>query len=77
MGQRPRDFHVDAPCDVELLAHRVLLSAVSDYFRGLFTGPMAEAAQRRVHIKETTADAMRAALQYMCGVFFLLIMLRN
>jgi len=52
-------------CDVELksgstslFAHRVVLSAMSDYFKAMFTGRMGECFTRTVHIKDADEKSL-------------------
>jgi len=59
-------------CDVVLVvgakrisAHRVLLSAASDYFAAMFTSDVSEAAQEEVKIHDVDPVAMEMLVQYM------------
>ena len=58
-------------CDVVLIvegeripAHRVILASLSDYFRAMFTGEMAESRLREIVINEIDARSMRALVDY-------------
>ncbi|XP_054722889.1 LOW QUALITY PROTEIN: kelch-like protein 5 [Uloborus diversus] len=48
----------------EVPAHRVVLSAASDYFLAMFAGGMAEAATERVRLEGVDPDTMRALVDF-------------
>ncbi|XP_013399675.1 kelch-like protein 5 isoform X2 [Lingula anatina] len=59
-------------CDVVLLvgertipAHRLILSAASDYFAAMFTNDVREATQEEIRMKDVDSDALAALVQYM------------
>ena len=59
-------------CDVVLVvgskriaAHRVLLSAASDYFSAMFTSDVSEAGQEEIKLYDVDPDAMEMLVQYM------------
>ena len=59
-------------CDVVLVvgnkriaAHRVLLSAASDYFAAMFTSDVTEATQEEVKIRDVDPEAMEMLVHYM------------
>lgn len=59
-------------CDVVLIAgqrkiaaHRVVLSAASDYFAAMFMSDVREATQHEIAMKEVDADALAALIDYM------------
>ena len=59
-------------CDVTLLAghrqipaHRIVLSAASDYFSAMFTNDVREATQDEIKMKDVDPDALASLVQYM------------
>ncbi|XP_054722867.1 kelch-like protein 5 [Uloborus diversus] len=48
----------------EVPAHRVVLSAASDYFLAMFAGGMAEAATERVRLEGVDPDILRALVDF-------------
>lgn len=59
-------------CDVVLLAgqkripaHRLLLSAVSDYFSAMFTSDVREASEREIRLEDVDPAALQALVQFM------------
>ena len=58
-------------CDVvlevggeEILAHRLVLAASSQYFASMFAGGMRESRQERVELKEVEASAMKLLVEF-------------
>ena len=58
-------------CDVVLVAgarkipaHRVVLSAASDYFFAMFTSNVREATQEEIFMKDVDPDALAALIKY-------------
>ena len=59
-------------CDVTLLtgtrrvaAHRVVLSAASDYFAAMFTSDVKEATMEEIRLKDVDSEALANLIQYM------------
>ena len=59
-------------CDVVLIAgqrrisaHRIVLSAASDYFAAMFTNNVREATQEEIKMKDVDADALASLIEYM------------
>ena len=59
-------------CDVILIAgqkrlpaHRLVLSAASDYFSAMFTHDLQEATQEEIRMKDVDPEALASLLQYM------------
>ena len=59
-------------CDVTLLAghrqihaHRIVLSAASDYFSAMFTSDVREATMEEIQLKEVDPDALASLVHYM------------
>ena len=59
-------------CDVTLVvgqrripAHRIVLSAASDYFAAMFTNDVKEASQEEVKMKDVDGEALLLLIQYM------------
>lgn len=59
-------------CDVVLIvghqqipAHRLVLSASSDYFAAMFTNDVREATQTEIRMKDVDPDALVALVKYM------------
>lgn len=59
-------------CDVTLLvgdkripAHRIILSAASDYFAAMFTSDVREANQNEIRLKDVDPEALVALVHYM------------
>ena len=48
-----------------IAAHRVLLSAASDYFAAMFTSDVSEAVQEEVKIHDVDPEAMEMLVKYM------------
>ena len=48
-------------------AHRAVLSAVSEYYRALFTGPFKEGTQSELHISELDSVTFELFLAYVYG----------
>lgn len=58
-------------CDVVLVAeerripaHRLVLSAISDYFAAMFTNNVREASMDEIQIKDVDAEALANLVQY-------------
>ena len=58
-------------CDVILIAgarripaHRIVLSAASDYFAAMFTNDVREATQEEIVMKDVEPDALYSLVQY-------------
>ncbi|TRY89410.1 hypothetical protein DNTS_010813 [Danionella cerebrum] len=58
-------------CDVTLLVegkkfmcHRVLLAAVSPYFRAMFTSPLVESRQTEIRLEEVTPSVMETVIHF-------------
>ncbi|KAG7277037.1 hypothetical protein CRUP_025447 [Coryphaenoides rupestris] len=58
-------------CDVTLLVegkkfmcHRVLLAAVSPYFRAMFTSPLVESRLTEIRLEEVTSSVMETVIQF-------------
>ena len=58
-------------CDVVLIAgqkripaHRLVLSAASDYFAAMFTNDVREATMEEIRMKDVDPDALSAVVQY-------------
>ena len=47
-----------------LQAHRVVLSACSDYFRAMFTDPMRERSQDEIQLSGIDAEGLELVLEY-------------
>jgi len=61
------DLYADVTLRVEglaLPAHKVILTARSDYFRALFASGMKECRSKEVEIKDASSDAFRELLRY-------------
>ena len=63
--------HEQKLCDVilvvdgeEILAHRLVLAASSQYFFSMFGGSMRESRQERVELKEAEASAMKLLVEF-------------
>lgn len=55
-------------------AHRLVLSAASDYFAAMFTSPVLEATQEEVAMRDMDADALHTLVNYCyTGVYCLLV----
>lgn len=59
-------------CDVVLIAqerriraHRLVLSAASDYFEAMFTNDVREATEEEVKMQDVDPDALEALVEYM------------
>ena len=59
-------------CDVILVvgakkipAHRIVLSAASDYFAAMFTNDVKEATQEEIKMKDVDPESLAALIQYM------------
>ena len=59
-------------CDVILIAqhrripaHRLVLSAASDYFEAMFTNDVREATEEEVKMQDVDPDALQALVEYM------------
>ncbi|GFV37747.1 kelch-like protein 4 [Trichonephila clavipes] len=50
--------------EVEITAHRLVLSSASDYFFAMFTGELMEASMNRVHLEDTDPVALRALVEF-------------
>lgn len=50
--------------DVEITAHRLVLSSASDYFRAMFTGDLLEANMARVQMEDTDPIALQALVNF-------------
>ncbi|GFY57250.1 kelch-like protein 5 [Trichonephila inaurata madagascariensis] len=50
--------------EVEITAHRLVLSSASDYFFAMFTGELMEASMSRVHLEDTDPVALRALIEF-------------
>ncbi|XP_078610542.1 kelch-like protein 9 [Branchiostoma floridae x Branchiostoma japonicum] len=50
--------------DREIVAHRVVLAACSDYFRAMFTLGMREATERRVELKDVPYTRLKEMVEY-------------
>jgi len=55
--------HRSLPCD-SLLLSRVLLAAVSPYFRAMFTSPLVESRLTEIRLKEVTSSVMETVIQF-------------
>ena len=58
-------------CDVvlqvghlQIPAHRIVLSAASDYFSAMFTNDVREATQDEIKMKDVDPDALNSLIQY-------------
>lgn len=45
-------------------AHRLVLSAASDYFAAMFTSPVLEATQEEVVMRDMDSDALQTLINY-------------
>ena len=58
------DVVLEADCGHQVHAHRVVLSATSPYFQGMFLNNLAESTQRVVYIRQLDADILEAVVGF-------------